>query len=102
MALRLSLLCLVIWCASACSTPATREQAVHPGYARGVALANEEIRRGEASIYVFGLVTPPGSDRETGLPYRSAGCVLSDDIAEFIRGHNEAIRAHLLREVKRE
>lgn len=95
--LRLSILWLAASCASACSARSDRQPAASSPYAQGVAVANEEIRRGEASIYVAGLVATPGEDPETGLPYRSAGCVLSRDLADFMRGHNETIRAHFRR-----
>ncbi len=69
--------------------------------ANGRAEAARELRRGEATIWTYGLNMKlffEYIDRETGLYFSSFGCVIDDGIIGQVEGHNakimEYIRVH--------
>ena len=62
-------------------------------YAKGRAEADRELERGDATLYLCGLVRGDlDFDHETGLPYkRIAGCIVDDAILGRHAGHNDRI-----------
>src|SRR3982750_2046772 len=74
----------------------TQESVTIESYRQGVAEAMQEIRAGKPTIYSFGLNTPPGADRETGLPYKRVGTdVVGSDLLWRVLGHNDAVKSYL-------
>jgi hypothetical protein len=66
--------------------------------ANGRAEAARELRRGEASIWTYGLnmkLFYESIDRETGLYFSSFGCVIDDEIEGRVEGHNAKIAEHI-------
>jgi hypothetical protein len=62
--------------------------------ARGRAEAEVELREGKASVWTFGFglkMLFENIDRETGLYFRSFGCVIDDEIMGRVKGHNTVI-----------
>jgi len=67
------------------------------GYKVGAAEADNELKAGRASIYVYGLrPESENQDQETGLPYQAiAGCLVDERILGRAVGHNERIAEYI-------
>jgi hypothetical protein len=67
------------------------------GYKVGAAEADNELKAGRASIYVYGLrPASENQDQETGLPYQGiAGCLVDERIVGRAVGHNERIAEYI-------
>jgi hypothetical protein len=67
------------------------------GYKAGAAEADNELKGGRASIYVYGLrPESENQDQETGLPYQGiAGCLVDERIVGRAVGHNERIAEYI-------
>ena len=67
------------------------------GYKVGAAEADNELKAGRASIYVYGLrPESENQDQETGLPYQGiAGCLVDERIVGRAVGHNERIAEYI-------
>ena len=62
------------------------------GFKAGVEEANQELARGNATIYGYGLkMAVENIDRATGLPTREFGCVVDDELLGRTTGHNDRI-----------
>lgn len=62
-------------------------------YAQGEREAQENIAKGEPSIYTFGKPGGSGIDQQTGFPLVAiAGCVIDDSILGRSNGYNDTMR----------
>jgi hypothetical protein len=83
---------------SAEPSEAQRKARFAAAYLEGRAEAEEQLRRNEAVLYVYGMRAPGNLDRETGLPkVQIAGCEVDDSILGRAAGHNDLIREHIQR-----
>jgi hypothetical protein len=77
--------------------PMKPERDYWAGYKAGAAEADNELKGGRASIYVYGLrPESENQDQETGLPYQGiAGCLVDERIVGRAVGHNERIAEYI-------